>query len=70
MDIYLLLMGMTLTDQLSEQINSNTAKIKLFNQQAKATYFQSLVNEIKSLEKDIMLYGFKIPEGVNCESSC
>ena len=46
MDIYLLLMGMTLTEQLTEQINSNTAKVKLFNQQAKATYFQSLVNEI------------------------
>ena len=47
------------TEALSDKINSHTAEVKAYNSQAKATYFQSLVNEIKSHEKDIMLYGFK-----------
>ena len=50
------------TEALSETINANTAEVKAYNAQAKATYFQSLVNEIKSLEKDVMLYGFKSEE--------
>ena len=47
------------TESLSEKINSNTAEVKAYNAQAKATYFQSLANEIKSLEKEVMLYGFR-----------
>ena len=50
------------TEALSDQINSNTAQVKAYNNQAKATYFQSLVNEIKTFEKDMMLYGYK-PDG-------
>ena len=34
------------TEALSEQINSNTAEVKAFNAQAKATYHQALVNEL------------------------
>ena len=51
------------TNALSDKINSNTAQVKAYNEQAKATYFQSLVNEIKSLEKDMMLYGYKADGG-------
>ena len=50
------------TDALSDKINSNTAQVKAYNEQAKATYFQSLANEIKSLENDLMVYGYK-PDG-------
>ena len=56
------------TAQLSENINNNTAEVKAYNEQAKATYFQSLVNEIKSLEKDVMLYGFRSEGGTNISS--
>ena len=43
------------TEALSDLINGQTAEVKAYNAQAKAT----LVNEIKSYEKDLMLYGFK-----------
>ena len=51
------------TNALSDKINSNTAQVKAYNEQAKATYFQSLANEIKSVDKDIMLYGYKADGG-------
>ena len=48
-----------MTEALSEQINKNTAEVKAYNAQAKATYHQALVNELKSLDKDMMLYGYR-----------
>ena len=50
------------TTALSDKINSNTAEVKACNAQAKATYFQSLVNELKTHERDMMIYGYK-PDG-------
>ena len=53
------------TEALSETINGHTAEVKAYNSQAKATYFQSLVNEIKLQEKDVMLYGFSVQESAD-----
>ena len=53
------------TEALSDTINGHTAEVKAYNSQAKATYFQSLGNEIKIHEKDVMLYGFSVQEGVD-----
>ena len=54
-------------DTLAEKIDYNTAEVKAFNNQAKANYYQSLVNDIKSVEKDVMLYGFKPTNRANLQ---
>ena len=40
-----------------------SAEIKTHENQVKATYFQSLVNELKAHEKDMMIYGYKSEGG-------
>ena len=52
-------------ESLAEKIEYNTAEVKTYNAQAtaKANYCQSLINEIKSLEKDVMLYGYRPQPG-------
>ena len=49
------------TAKLSGQLKAN-------NHQAKATYFQSLVNEIKEHETGMMIYGFKPTVGIDLVS--
>ena len=45
-----------------------SAELKTHNNQVKATYFQSLVNELKLHEKDMMIYGYKPDGGPDLEA--